>query len=258
MYCEKCGKKIEGDSGFCEFCGVKRLHEQARSPKILKNNKLIHFFKKIFIRTDINLADKWWHRLLKVIFSIITFIVFILSFIIASSSINPTKYNSAIITLRDFTKSSSENIDNTIPEFIKIDGSTGCLDLTTNHVDYLSSYDLNLDGICNANIQKNIDKVAKLVLAENVAYRNYTSDEIKGLLQHILDTDTEHRYCFIPISVKCSSDKIVNYRHNALFYLEALGIAIIVFFVWTIIIISIYYKGIVYIIYGSNKVKPRI
>jgi uncharacterized membrane protein len=54
MYCEHCGKKIEQGHKFCTKCGHSTV------PAQVKNNTTQ---QPVF-----SLNDKWWHRLLKVLY----------------------------------------------------------------------------------------------------------------------------------------------------------------------------------------------
>jgi len=63
MFCKNCGNKIEKDLKFCTKCGNSVVYNEKENFKI--NQKIII------------LNDKWWHRLLKVIY-IITYIPLLL------------------------------------------------------------------------------------------------------------------------------------------------------------------------------------
>ena len=54
MYCEHCGNKIEQGYKFCTKCGHSTIPVQTRTPSTSQ--------------PELSLNDKWWHRLLKVLY----------------------------------------------------------------------------------------------------------------------------------------------------------------------------------------------
>lgn len=56
MFCEHCGNKIDGSHKFCTKCGHSTLQSE------IKNS---------ISQTGVSLNEKWWHRLLKVIYIIL-------------------------------------------------------------------------------------------------------------------------------------------------------------------------------------------
>jgi len=206
----------------------------------------LFFFK----RTDVNLENKWWHRFFVVIFFIFVVAFFGLSLFIAGSLIPETDFNVDIkYNLREFTKTSSKDVVNTIPAFNLLNYKIGCLE--DGKIGYISTYYLE-KSICSSDLRGNIDKVAEIFLKNNPLIKDTKEQAISGLTK-VLDTDTETRYCFIQNEVGCSSDKIVTYKRNIIYHLEFFLAPLVSTYLFILILRFIYFKGFIYIIYGKKK-----
>lgn len=207
-----------------------------------------------FKKSYAHLEDKWWHRMFKIVFIFTTVLFVVFVFAVVFSDLPENNFNTSIDgNLREFTKNSSKNIDNTIISFIE-QGKVGCLN--NSKIEYLSSYDLKKDGICNADISGNIDKVSQIVL-NSQSYKDLTREKVKDGLLKVLSEDKELRFCFIPNSVSCSSDNIVTYHKNIVFYAEVVLITLLFAILWYLLIMFVYYKGFIYIIYGKKKMDKQ-
>lgn len=211
-------------------------------------------FTKIFFLKGpkgIDLETKWWHRFFVVLFIILVIVIFFSSLLMTSEVIPETIYNVNIqYNLRDFTKNSSPEIIDTIPAFISLNYKIGCLD--GNRIDYFWISDLN-KCICSSDLRGNIDNIALLVSQKNVEYSNVSKSKMIAALTDTLNKEAETRYCFIVNSVKCSSDKIVAYRRNIIFYLEMFFASLILTYMVGLFVQFVYFKGLIFIIYGNKK-----
>ena len=204
------------------------------------------------------LNNKWWHRLMKVIFIFsIIFIIFcaIVACVIKLYNIYPTGEKDIVITnnLYQYTAKSDEKIVNTIPKFLSLPDRLGCVNIETNRISYISEDSL-LKGYCNSNLKMNLDSALAKLKEENPQIQNYLDN---SALEKILAEDKVTRMCFISKNdVDCTHSKIIKYKIKPIVYviecLKIIGINILILFIWIIICIGIY-KSILYIIFGSQK-----
>lgn len=167
-----------------------------------------------FSKNNSFLEEKWWHRFFKVAYVIAIACFLFITFEIYSESIGEYPYNVTIKNnLRDFTKNSDKSIGNTIPLFLGQGGSIACFE--NNKINSKSTYTLESESICSADISSHIDEAVAKIPVEG----NLTFETRKKLLTGILASDTEKRYCFTSKSLNCTSDKIILYSRNEIYYL---------------------------------------
>jgi len=215
-------------------------------------------FRKIFFpfaKCHIDLHTKWWHRLVVVIFFISLISFLLLALAVSSENIPENISNLKIKNdLRDFSKESSTSTintipTNTIPTFLKQRGKFGCLQ--KDEIKFVSTYLLENKSICSADINLNIDEISKFIndIAE---YSSTNIEELKKSILNNLNENNEKRYCFIHKNIDCMSDKIVNYDFNILYYFQVIIYSLLSTYLFSLFLQIIYYKGIIYIIYGKK------
>ena len=206
----------------------------------------LFFFK----RTDINLQEKWWHRFFVVLFTIFLISFFLVFLLIMSEAIPEKSFNVDIkYNLREFTKTSSKDIANTVPAFNLLNYKVGCFE--DDKIKYVSYSALN-ETVCSSDLRSNIDKVAEIFLQNNPLIKDTKENAIKEMTK-ILDEDTETRYCFVSKNANCTSDKIITYKRNPIFYLEVFLASLFSTYLVALILQFVYFKGFIYIIYGKKK-----
>lgn len=234
--------------------------------------KINNIYKKIstwIFRDNLELGKHWWHRLIKVTFLSLFFLVTIGSYIMVISYPNDTeflsKHNIHINnTLLSYTENYiGEDSDNTIPKFFKQKGSFGIL--IDNKIEYISSYVFN-NSLCLKNPEKYLDNIAKALYPKflsSLTYQqaqNATLVEFSGVINKSF-YDTPTRKCFINLDktyeninkTKGVSASLINYRPNALFYIEATIAISLIALLSFVLFALIYYRLILYIVYGNKK-----
>lgn len=229
-------------------------------------------YKKIkswLFRNNLELSKRWWHRLIKVVFLSLFFLIAVVSYIavIYDPDIELlSKHNISIKnTLDQFTENySGEDYENTIPKFFEQKGKFGIL--IDNKVEYVSSYSLG-KSICVKEPEKHLDALSK------VMYTNFPKILGKSFSQQqTLEWFTEEirksfyqdtsRKCYLfdrdeydenLIDTKNLSQKIINYRPNVFFYIEATILVPLIALISFILFALIYYRLILYIVYGNKK-----
>ncbi len=197
-----------------------------------------------------NLNSKWWHRFFKVLFVVVIIATLGISYFVASSSIENTFENTDItITLTDYTKNHPELV-NTVPSFLEKNGTLACKNDATRGYDYLSDFSLKNYAVCNNDITTNIDKVFTVLQSLDPAVKNTAKDSI--LQSHI--QNSKDSYCLGNKKYfSCGSTHVVKYIKNYIFYWEAVGYAVLTTIIVSLVLLLVYFKGFIYIIYGKKK-----
>jgi len=196
------------------------------------------------------LNEKLWHR-----FSIVSFAVcVVLCFFFNCYWLNnimperPFLNVSIKYNLKDYTKSSSSEIINTIASFT--DGyRVGCL--TKTKVKPIPSYVMN-KTVCNSDIPSKIRSVARTFIKSNPSIIKANEDQVVSDMEKMIAEDKETRYCFINQGANCTSDKIVAYERNIIFYLEVFFASFGLTYLFALIIHVMYFNGLIFILYGAD------
>jgi len=193
------------------------------------------------------LSEKWWHRLSVVFYYIAVISFLILAIFISLSSISERSFNISVKNnLRDFSRESNTSIANTVPSFLAQNNKIGCLE--NNNVKFVSTYTLENETFCSSDISSHLDEVANKIIGNGTL----TVEQRRDALSQMLAKDTEKRYCFMPISLNCSSDKVIAYDRNAIYYLQAIIYTLVATYIFFLVLQIIYFKGLIYIIYGTK------
>lgn len=215
------------------------------------------------------LGEKWWHR-----FFIVAYVITILgalgvAVLVSIDSIEERPYNINIKNnLRDFSKNSDKSVSNTVPLFLGQSGDIGCLE--GSRINYVSTYTLENKTFCSADILSHLDQASKKVLTSGsltsepkrfITDEEYdklggqvkvlSEDDRSSLLLDVISRDSEKRYCFVSNEIDCSSDKIVSYNKNIVYYLQVIVYSLISVYLASLFLQVLYYKGFIYIVYGK-------
>lgn len=204
-----------------------------------------------FIKINIDLESKWWHRVFVILFFILMMLFLVFYFLLGGIPIPETSFNIDIkYNLREFTRTSSQDVINTIPAFNLLNYKIGCLK-DNKEIDYVSNYNLKKSA-CSSNLRGNIEQVAETLIANNPSITS-TKEGMINYLNEKLDEDVETRYCFIHNDVGCNSDKIITYERNIIYSLESFIAFFASVYLFALILQVIYFRGLIYIIYGKKK-----
>lgn len=196
-----------------------------------------------------SLANKWWHRLFSVFFFLAEATVLISLVILFFEFLPENKFNITVKTnLEEFTRNSAQDIINTIPLFVGLENRVGCLE--NNSVRSIYNYELE-GNACSSDLRGNIIEIATMLYSGNPEYSSVR--KLQSDLITLLDNDMSKRYCFIRKDLECSSNEIISYERNIIFYLESLLISVIIIYILGLLFQIMYFKGLIYIIYGKAK-----
>lgn len=218
------------------------------------------------------LGEKWWHRFFIVAYVITALATLGIAVALSIEGVEEKPYNINIKNnLRDFSKNSDKSVSNTVPLFLEQGGNIGCLE--GNRINYVSTYSLREKTFCSADILTHIDQASRKVLTNgslNSKSKRIITDEdfnkLNGgsgkvlseeernnLLSDVISKDSEKRYCFVSADIDCSSDKIISYNKNVVYYLQVITYSLISVYLVSLFLQVLYYKGFIYIVYGRNK-----
>jgi len=194
------------------------------------------------------LGEKWWHRFFIVAYVITTLATLGIAVALSIEGVEEKPYNINVKNnLRDFSKNSDTSVSNTVPLFLEQGGNIGCLE--DNRIKYVSVYTLEKKTFCSADIPSRLDDVSQKFIGNDSS----TVERRKELLSEMISKDSEKRYCFISNEIDCSSDKVVSYNKNAVYYLQVIIYSLVSVYLVSIFLQILYYKGFIYIVYGKNK-----
>lgn len=216
--------------------------------RIYKN---MNIFKIMFpFEGHRSLSNKWWHRLSVVLFFLISAISLIFLVTLFLSSFPENKFNINIkYSLEDFTKDSPKSTVNTIPSFIELEHRIGCLE-NDDSIRRISLYELE-KNVCSSDLEGNLKEVADILYLDNHEFGSVIN--LQNMLANMLDEDMGKRNCFIRTDFECNSGEIVSYERNIIFYLESFLIPIVIVYILGLVLQIIYFKALIYIIYGKLK-----
>lgn len=228
-------------------------------------NKYIKL-KSLLFRDNLELDKKWWHRLVKVIFLSLFFLISIVSYIAVVADPDTellSKHNTSVKnTLYQFTENyKGEDYENTIPKFFEQNGNFGVL--VDKKIEYVSSYSLG-KSFCLKTPEKYLDGIAKIIYT-NIPLKTGKSFSSTQTLEWF-SKETEKNF-YEDITRKCYlfdanddikniedlSKKIISYKPNAIFYIEATLLISLIALISFVLFALIYYRLILYIVYGNKK-----
>ncbi|MFA5355583.1 MAG: hypothetical protein WC302_02565 [Candidatus Paceibacterota bacterium] len=151
--------------------------------------------------------------------------------------------------MEDFTKDSPKSTVNTIPSFIELEHRIGCLE-NDDSIRRISLYELE-KNVCSSDLEGNLKEVADILYLDNHEFGSVIN--LQNMLANMLDEDMGKRNCFIRTDFECNSGEIVSYERNIIFYLESFLIPIVIVYILGLVLQIIYFKALIYIIYGKLK-----
>ena len=194
------------------------------------------------------LTEKWWHRFFTVAYAVAVCGFLIAAVFVSLEGVGEKTFNTTIKnTLRDFSKNSDKSIANTVPSFLEQGGKIGCFE--NNKIGYISTYTLENETFCSADISSHLDEATQKIIGGG----SLTVERRKELLSEMLTKDTEKRYCFMPNVLNCSSDKVISYNRNVIYYLQVIIYSLFTTYLFSLFLQVLYFKGLIYIVYGKKS-----
>ena len=208
------------------------------------------------LRDDLDLDQRWWHRLLKVVFVLGACVVIAFGALMVSrTEPETTMDNVRVLTdLGRFSKTSDEK-SNAILAFLKAPGTLGRLGSESERIDYISSYTLE-KGWCAPYQFGYVDEQTNKPLKEQKSGYSYTLRPIPTDTSD-KESNDEHANCWLAtdLDVAHTSD-VIKYefteeaarRAKLTAGAQWLGGILVA---W-LILGNLYYRGLVFIICGPR------
>lgn len=200
-------------------------------------------------RRDLDLSQRWWHRLFQVGFTVVTGVSVLAVILIAASSYTPpTTANTTNVSLLEFTRRASRETRNTIPDFLHLPGHFGVVSSTGQIYEPFPEFEL-AKGFC----------------APPGWAGKPTDEEIDTAIDSRAIPDTPNAgiergfLCAIPkdLETDVAASQVVKWRYKPTVFLSALGVPIIVLGMIGVVLLNLYYRGFVYVTLGpASRVSP--
>jgi len=207
-------------------------------------------------RYDIDLAERWWHRLFKVLY--ITLFGLVLTFLafLAYEADPERRLGDVEITgrLDEFLARADPAVPNVIPAFMLLPGDTALL-RANGDLDYLFSYNLEKSW-CTPDAIRHVEATAEHLTERSLGRRVPTSDVLASIKK--VSQESAPRLCWFDSGISESNlAEVVKFRFTqtaawqakATFFVKAIGYSLLAHF----ILANVYYRGVVYVIAGPRR-----
>jgi TPR repeat protein len=214
-------------------------------------------------RWDIDLDQRWWHRLAKVAYSLVAFLAGSLLLFLGWESIEnrPAAYEDIDIktSLDTFLNKTDESVANVIPAFLLTTGRLGVRNNPERKVESTSEYDLQKSW-CTPNAFRHLAATADFLNERDFTSANTPTSVLASIekVRTPLSDVRNARYCWMHSSLQGTDiSSIVKYEFTTAGYFKAaityLSPFVFWFFVGNVVVLNLYYRGIVYIICGPRQ-----
>lgn len=214
------------------------------------------------IRRDVNLTERWWHRMFKVLyFAFFTLVMVVLGLVIWPELDRDrlpllTNQIEIITTLGDVLNEADPAVDNVVPKFRAEEGTAGYYEKGSRTVVKISDSDLN-DSWCTPDVFKHLDATAAFLNRRDFT-DTYNAEGIRASVMKTHKPGDSSRYCWLDTSLQGKDFyQIIKYDFTRFGYAKAVFnyVSRYVFWVFVVhaVILNVYYRGLVYIIVGPRK-----
>jgi hypothetical protein len=210
-------------------------------------------------RDDVDLDQRWWHRLAKVTFVLLCVVVAVLVAIMNDRAPKPTGGNIRIVeTLNDYAKG-HKNVASLMPGFATGPGIVGTLN---DDGSVTQQYALESYVFCSWDLSAHPEEELAF-LNEHFAsrYPNTTVEEVKKWMTEAGQIPTPA--CMDPDNVVPGqpASKIVRYGFTTQAQMSRWATTGLTTFLWAALVafvtMNVYYRGLVFIICGPRKKKSE-
>jgi hypothetical protein len=213
------------------------------------------------IRRDIDLTDRWWHRLAKVVYFVPATLVFALVWFMTWDSFDNAEVKTNNIkvtaTLGGFLRTADSSVPNVIPAFRLAPGKEGLISEDGKTVGYLSDFSLSKSW-CTPSATDHLQETADFLNEANYT-KVYTAMEILNAVVKAKPNATERsELCWMEAGLRNRDfDDIVKWEFTRVGYYYALFEHFLMPTFWLLvahtIFLNFYYRGVVYVIVGPRK-----
>jgi hypothetical protein len=207
-------------------------------------------------RTDIDLSERWWHRLFKVLYFTLFGLVLTFLAFLAYEADPERRLGNVEITgrLDDILNRADPSVPNVIPAFMLLPGDTALL-RPNGDLDYLFWYNVEKSW-CTPDAIRHVEATAEHLTERSFGRQVSTSDVLAGIRK--VTQESAPRLCWFDSGmsesnlaevVKFQFTQTAAWQAKATFFLKAIGYSLLAHF----ILANIYYRGVVYVIAGPRR-----
>lgn len=207
-------------------------------------------------RYDIDLTERWWHRLFKVLYFVVFGLVLTFLAFLAFEADPERQLENVEITgyLDEFLARADPSVPNVVPAFMVLPGDTALL-RANGDLAYLSSYSLGRSW-CTPDAIRHVEATAEHLTERSYGRRVPASDVLASIKN--VSQESAPRLCWFDSGMSGSNlAEIVKFRFTqtavwrarATFFFKAIGYALLAHF----IVANFYYRGVVYVIAGPRR-----
>ena len=213
------------------------------------------------IRRDVDLTERWWHRLFKVLYLVsFTVIVSFGTWLLwdGFDSSTPNRKHVRIVSdLSSFLGTADPRTANIVPSFMEQEGRLGILSDDGKRLEYMSDYSMDQTW-CTPSALDHLNETAAFLNDRDFTKANTGMTVLASVQRTFKPDDKDTRLCWVAPSLKDTDlSQIVKYQFTSRGYLGALWDHYFGFVVGVVIahtlLLNLYYRGLVYIIVGKRK-----
>lgn len=203
-------------------------------------------------RTDIDLNQRWWHRLLKVVFSLGVIGLYGIVVVAIRQDEPANKDNVDIVEDLQAYNTKHPELRSTLSSFQGL-GNVGRVDPSGEISSfYISPYEL----FCSGNMAASTREFRDFIRTVDSDY-NYTEDQAEAFIKE-RKMDDGKPYCLGRTNANFPDQKdIVIYEMNQAAtvrsWAKSAGVSTLAMGVLSLLVLNLYYRGMVYIICGPRK-----
>ena len=223
------------------------------------------FFSSLFgIRHDIDLSQRWWHRLFKVLY--VVFLLLVVGIFWLAWSTTQPEANSSNVVVKDalslYLASADKSVPNILPGFLAQPGRVGALERGgRDKIEYVSEYYLE-HSWCTADAPRFADQIAKHLNERSFGAEHNTAGSVLAGIKQAQTSPDQTGFCWFDSGIRqYGIDQIIKYEftERARFSAkaEAFAKAALIMFLINLVLLNLYYRGFVYVVVGPRKKSPN-
>jgi hypothetical protein len=212
------------------------------------------------IRYDVDLGQRWWHRLSKVLYVVFLFLVVGIFWLVWSGT--QPEANSSNVVVKDslsvYLALADKSVPNILPGFLAQPGRLGAFEKGgRDKIEYVSEYSLGRSW-CTADAPRYADQIAKHLNDRSFGAQHNTAGSVLAGIKQAQTSPDQTAFCWFDSGVREHGiDQIIKYefteRARVTATMETLAKAALIIFLVNLVLLNLYYRGLVYVVVGRKK-----
>jgi hypothetical protein len=216
------------------------------------------------IRYDVDLGQRWWHRLSKVVYAVFLFLLVGVCWLVLSGT--QPDANSSNVVVKDslalYLALADKSVPNILPGFLAQPGQLGAFEKGgRDKIGWVSEYTLGRSW-CTADAPRFAEQIAKHLNERSYGREQNTAASVLAGIKQAQTSPDQAAFCWFDASIReYGVDQIIKYeftdRARWTAQAQMLGKAALIIFLVNLVLLNLYYRGLVYVVVGPRK-SPRI